>query len=462
MVVLCALLIFSLVFFKERMLCLDACFQSFEVIKQPNKIFEWFRFGSFFPRLVISLGIMLHLNLKNLILLQSVSFVAVHVICFFICKNTLKQEKWALVVPLFCIFFVNNTFYWAQNELIQAMAFNCVFWAYLCYYKEKATLTIFNYALIAIFVFTLAFFHPLVPFPFLFTALFFLFEKGNSKQFSKTIYLSMALLVFFTILRVVFLEEKYDHQASARFNFSRVLPFLSHLGEQPGWQAFIKHLFNDFWLLPASILIICFHYLRVKAYRKITLILSFMTGYCLLVMMSYNESGNWFHVESQYLPASLFLIIPVIFDVIPAYSINLKSQNLILTALILVVAIRLFQIYKTHNFYTNRLEYISSILDLTKNKNGTKFMVEAKDIDKEKILNTWAFAYESLYVSALHSPDSTRSICVVDSLNSRRWMLNESKSFFSIWDIVPYAKLDRHYFNFKDSTNNYQYINLAH
>ena len=451
----------SIFYYKERMLCLDACFQSFEIIKDPNKIFEWFRFGSFFPRFIIGVALVLHWELKSLLIAQSFSFVAIHIVSFIICLRVFKQEKWAVLTVLFCIFFVNNTFYWTQNELIQAIAFNSMFWAYLFSLNEKK-INLIQASVISFSSFTLAFFHPLMPFAFLFISLFFLVDTQKPKQLSKKIYLSLVLMVLFTSVRIIFFENPYDHRASARFNFSRVIPFLANINNQGGWQSFANHIFNDFWLLPVSVIFISIYYLRVRAFSKLALVLSMLLGYCFFIMVSYNETGNWFHIESQYLPASLFLIIPLVFDVFPYCLSKNKFKRWVILVLLLVVTIRIFQIYTTHFFYTDRLNYISSILEKTKSKGGTKFITDSKEIEKNKILNTWAFAYESLYLSALQSKDSTRSVCVVDSVETKGWMMNEPKVFFSVWDIVPYSHLNKNYFNFTDTTTTYKLIHFEH
>ena len=83
----------SLFYYKERMLCLDACFQSFEIIKDPNKIFEWFRFGSFFPRFIIGVALVLHWELKSLLIAQSFSFVAIHIVSLLYAYEYLNKKN---------------------------------------------------------------------------------------------------------------------------------------------------------------------------------------------------------------------------------------------------------------------------------------------------------------------------------------------------------------------------------
>ena len=123
-----------------------------------------------------------------------------------------------------------------------------------------------------------------------------------------------------------------------------------------------------------------------------------------------------------------------------------------------ILILKLLYIYKTHMPYTQRLIYLTQLLDKTRPFEGSKFFVNHEDIDEKKLLMYWGSAYETLYISATQSPDSTRSLYIVPDSKQTMWITGGKKNFFTIFDNIEYGKTNKRYFNFQDTTSGYKLL----
>jgi hypothetical protein len=305
-----------------------------------------------------------------------------------------------------------------------------VFWSLLLRRGKFKAFRWFDYPILMGILVTLVYFHPLVVFPFLFIAMYFviqMFDKKNEFKNNKyPLSISVVLTAVMGYFIINFLNTKYtpnfyDPDAKGRLVLDSTLTdFLLKIGEVPACKDLKDNLWTDFALLPLTLMAITILYLQRKTILKILFVWASIIGYVLMILVAYRHGGSWFHVESQYLPMSIFVIIPLVCELIPAISManfGLKTpninQNKVLAFIIcLMILFRLTDIFQTHFFYEKRVNYIGEMLEKTKKLEGTKFKIEAKNVDSKIMLQTWGFPFETLYYSALQSPDSVRTIMV--------------------------------------------------
>jgi hypothetical protein len=497
----------AFVFFKERTLILDAALQSFIILRDNDFAIQVHRFGAAMTQIFPLVASRLGGSLSTILLAYSLSFVLVHWAMFWLCDRVLKQKAMALGIVLFNVFMVNHTFYWAQNELIQAISLGFVFWAYLLNLGKFAAFRWFDYPILFGLLITLAFFHPLVLFPFSFIAIYFLIHFYNLKSINNSLNLksntpplplsiSLILAAFLGFLIIYFLKNQllpnyYDPSARERFFLKNdeLLNVLSNIKNSDSFKDLSAHLWTDFALLPLFLLGISIFYLIKKRILKLLLMWLSIIFYTLMVLISYREGGNWFHIESQYLPMSIFVIVPFVFELIPEFNgfqmpnakdfsltnkvprfeiQNLTSntpsvfgskKGLIMGILMsFMVLVRLIDIYQTHDFYTKRVDYIGALLNKTKQFEGNKFIIEEKHINKTPLIQTWGLGYETLYYSALQSPDSMRSITVLVDSAAVSKALATSTIFQGIFTPTPYKQLNPRLFHQIDTVRHYKLL----
>ena len=125
------LTLMAFVFFKERTLILDAALQSFIILRDNDFAIQVNRFGAAMTQIFPLIASRLGGSLQTILTAYSLGFVVVHWGMFWLCDRILKQKEMAFGIVLFNVFMVNSTFYWAQNEVIQAISLGFVFWSLL-------------------------------------------------------------------------------------------------------------------------------------------------------------------------------------------------------------------------------------------------------------------------------------------------------------------------------------------
>ena len=146
--------------------------------------------------------------------------------------------------------------------------------------------------------------------------------------------------------------------------------FRSRLTEVPSFKDLSANLWTDFGLLPLSILALKVFYVVKKRFLKLALVWVSVLAYTLIILISYREGGSWFHIESQYLPMSIFVILPLVWELIPEL---INPNNSIINALIKSnsALIKASNVLLKHNkALINTNNTIINNADLIKNNNA--------------------------------------------------------------------------------------------
>jgi len=182
---------------------------------------------------------------------------------------------------------------------------------------------------------------------------------------------------------------------------------------------------------------------------KFALLFCFVLGYLLLINVSLPDGAVIFHMESFYMPLSLFISLAFIYDALPLLT---KKQAIIL--LFCIISCRLVHIGFQHEKFTKPMEWKEALLKKTAHLKDKKLAIYYKDAPKNLML-TWGSSYEFWMLSTLETGVS-RSIIIYDNpksmLPSR---MSEKNVFLSQWGGNFYKELPKKYFKLQDSTSAY-------
>ncbi|MEM1327554.1 MAG: hypothetical protein AAGI23_16455 [Bacteroidota bacterium] len=144
-------------------------------------------------------------------------------------------------------------------------------------------------------------------------------------------------------------EASYDSTAVLAIkNFSKIFPDYWSI---PSNKDFISWCATDYYLLPIGLAGIAVVYVRQKRWKKLAYVYGAFFAYLLLINVSLYQGFPQFHIESYYLPLSIVVIIPLVFDVLP----TIKNKSVLLVLLALVLSIRVVHIWNRHELYTARV-----------------------------------------------------------------------------------------------------------
>lgn len=441
------MLFLSVFFYKERIILLDTAFTVFNILKDNSFSIQVYRFGDVFSQMLPVLTRRLQLSLNTIILSYSAGFTLYYFVCYLICGSFLKQYRFSLAILLLNILFVSDTFYWITSQLPQAIALFMVVLAFLSnkHLNSNNALMLLVLILGAI---TVAFFHPLVLFIVVYAILFFAERKEAFAD--KRILYGIALVYFFAvILKAVLFRTTYEqHSLSGLKNFITQFPDYFTLYAN---KRFLYNCVAKYYWIPTITSAIIIFYTRIKEWKKLGLFVAFLLGYLMLINISYPTNATpEFYIESLYLPLSIFLGLPFIFDLLPL----LEKRKMALPVIVLILLSGCLRIYLTHSIYTARLGWERNFMAQYLDK---KVIVSAEKADTTLLQMLWGTPYEFCLLSSLEQ-HKTASIIIDNNPKEREWAGGTTKSLVVNWNVIPYSQLSTRYFHFTDTTSGYQII----
>ncbi len=439
------LMLLAFIFYKERTMLFDIAFHAFYIIKDGDFAIQNFRFGSFPTQAIPLIGSKIGLNLASILKLYSVGFILLYFITFLISHFYFRTPRISLVYLLFSILIVTDTFYWIQSELPQGIAWMFLFFSALLSDRRKEFSAVLI-PLLGFLLFTASFSHPLLIFPFFFI-LFYLFLN---KDIAYKDFISAGLMYsLFYGLKLLFFKSKHDSGAmSASANFIELFPNYLTLESN---KEFAKYLINDYYFLVPFFLIGLVSLWKENKYLMANLVALAFIGYLLLVNVSYPNGANQFYIENMYLPLSIIVIVPVVFNVIP----RLKAEH-VLFGIILIALIRIIDIAHSSKPYTARLE---TLREISTSFDGQKIILGEKDCPMDVLMMSWASPYEFWLISTVEN-NKTASIVIIDDPEVLRWTLSSTNKFVTKWGVFDYDELPRRYFKLNNRSENYVIKNL--
>ncbi len=436
------LAILALVFYCERTAFLDIAFHLFYIIKDSDFAIQNNRFSAVVTEIYPLLASKIGLELKTVMQIYSLAFVLNHYIVFAICVKLFKAYQLGIVMLLFSTLMVTDTFYWIASELPQGIALLILFFGFLWHIKEVQEKTKWwVYVLILLSSVALVFFHPLMLFPFVFFSVFLFFHASKKRSL-----LVLSLITFLGVYvgKSKLLKSKYDATSmEGTDNITELFPNYIFLESN---ENLLSYIVSDYYILFLFFIALLIYYVRNSSYLKMLLLASFVLGYALLVNVTYPNGGEQFYMENLYLPLSIFVAIPLAFDMTKFF-----SKRVYLVSLIILLGIRIAHIGINHQAYTDRVNYLQEYLAETETLKQKKLVVHQEDFPMDTLLMTWATPYEFWLLSTIDQGE-TRSVFITDNFEEIVWTRNLNEKFITKWGAYPYKDLPPKYFNFKDTS----------
>ncbi len=441
------MLIFSVLFYKERTILVDTANVLFYIIKNKSFAIAIYRFGNIFNQFAPVIAVRSGASLNMIMGCYSTGFIFYYFTCYFITGSILKRYDLALAILLLNTLFVADTFYWIPSELPQGIALLMIILA-LTGNKNITTMKPLKWVILALAMIILAFYHPLLVFVIAYCILF-LFRKNDIFQDNRFLFLIGGTFILIIILKSIFLSTPYErHSASGMKNFITLFPdyFMLYSNRQ-----FLHNCLTKYYWIPIVFAGTVILYCRAREWKNLGVFLCFFFGYLLLINVSYPTSATpGFYIENLYLPLSVFLSLPFLYVIVPF----LSKYKLALPVFVLVLVSSCTRIYTTHNFYAARLDWERKFLDEHK---GRKMIYPASRTPADTVLMAWGTPYEFWLLSTTEQ-GTTASIIIDDKPELRPWAALLRKSLVVNWGIFPYSELNPKYFHFTDTTTGYEII----
>lgn len=220
------LLIFAILFYKERTIFTDISYHLFFILKDSSLCIQNYRFGAAVTQVFPLVAGKLNIPLLGVVVIYSIGFALYYFCCYLVCGLVFKNYRMGLVLLLFSTLFVSETFYWMQSELPQGLAFMIVVFGFLTsesrYKKNFIAIILVCAALV-----TVAFFHPLLVFAFLYLCLFFSLSRETRIRGLIFYFVVYALTI---AVKNIYFATAYDTSAMSKvYGLADRLPQFWHL-----------------------------------------------------------------------------------------------------------------------------------------------------------------------------------------------------------------------------------------
>ncbi len=146
----------------------------------------------------------------------------------------------------------------------------------------------------------------------------------------------------------------------------------------------------------------------------------------IFVMHSYLSSNIFIMLDGYLAYLGLVWAIPLAFVI--------GKENRVWTVLLLscLMLFSLDRIRQKHTFFSNRLDYMETLIADHTNEEHPKAIFEMENFDFDTLWLGWVMSLETLMISSLEDPDNSRTIFL--SKNKGKWddRLDEGSLFLSV------------------------------
>lgn len=442
------LLIAAACFSVERVLFSDSAFVLFRIINSGSLQIQEHRYGSFITQSFPLLASRLHLPLKAVMVLYSISFNLFYLTVALLLLYKFRDFTLGVLMGFYFLLFASDTFYWMNNEVHQGIAWMFLLFAFTREFGRKTTKLLVALPVFTVLSFLTLYTHPLLLFPTSFLWLFFVAHKEWT-------YSRLQTLLFSAVLLAIAASKLWLSTSEGSFYDAEKLQGITHFSWQkltndlrtPFTIEFLRRTVWNYWLLPVLLITGVWMAWRQKMYVAVLLTGIFAAVYFLALCLTFNDFLP-FYTESELMPLSIILTTLFVFYALP--KLIPENQGIVLAAIFLL---RLAYIHEASQKWVDRKEWIDRGLETMQKEHVSKAIVPLTQKISDTLQMTWGTPVESLMASALQGekPQRTFVVCKPDSLSGK--MPPDSTYMISSFELLKNASLNQRYFSFDTNTN---------
>jgi hypothetical protein len=384
----------------ERMLNMDSSLQLFQIINYKNFFFQENRFGVWLTQLPLLFSIYIHLPIKFLVYIYSISFPLEYLLIIWVNYKVFKSREAALATILSLIFGVAFTFYHSITETHQLLALSCLLYGLLQSKERFIKAYIFYIALILLLIWCL-FTHPNAVFTISFVVgLAFLQKKISRFDLLLSIFLS---LVFIAVKIYLTHKDSYDSkQYDQLLNFKETLPHFFSLYSF----RFLYTKLSTIYLAGSFVVIMVL--IKYKRFNELLFCTICFLIFTVLTILTFSNGDCDAIMEKSFMPG--FFMFILLYCILLYQAKNKFIYYIIALLLSFSSFINIVNAGKPH---TQRLNLLSEIMKKM-DKQTPKLIVSYSDFDETLKFNHWATSLDVLIFSLCKS-DTAKTIFYIDN-----------------------------------------------
>ncbi|MBI5917056.1 MAG: hypothetical protein HY842_16920 [Bacteroidetes bacterium] len=400
------LLTMSLVFYRERAFFMDAGFQLFNLLSEQRIQVYHYRFVTAVPQVVPFLLMKMGAPLWALAMGFSAAYILYCFAIWHLLVRYLRCDGLGWVLISLCTLMTFDGFYHIQSEFNLGLALLML--AFGVVLRNARLDAAWQWAALLPLAATVGFSHKLSIIFSVFLWAFFWLKIKELRHWRYVVLLAVFVVV--TAIKSAFFTNWYEAAKQAEFaaNLEHYLP---RLWDIPAHAVFLERCLRYYYLLPVLLGVVSVFYGMKKQWLRLGLVWSFSLGYLLLYNIADPQAQFRFYSEVSYLPLSIFVAVPLFFDVLGEIKTSGRFRNLpdVRYIIAAVLLLRLATIAWNHQTVGRQFAWIESKMA----KPGHHFLLKKENAPMDTVLMEWGVPFTAMHLSALHGPDSAKTLLIL-------------------------------------------------
>jgi hypothetical protein len=441
------LLIFSWIFYKERILSFDPAFFAFQMIDSHNYSIALGRWGAIFSEILPLAALRQNCSMETFLRLFSIAPIINYVIVFLIIV-ALKNYRAAIALMLALCLGFRHAFYYTTAELYFGIALSILLWAIVSPEKEYSSAIKKWIALFAslLLIYVMSYLHQLTVFAIIFILIAEFISNNRYKDTQLWILFGATIIWFYIRIFVLTSTEYESEKIPTPDVFIEQLPFIRYSPSGMHFKHFAKH---EIWPLFITFFITWIYLFKMKKWLYFIFLPCFSVAFLILILITYYKG------ESPMMYENYYTVFGVFAGVSFAYVLynNVKEKWRLLWILPLL-AISLSGIHSAHASLTKRVDYLDRLVSYGRKQEKKKFLVSSQNFPWQYGWVDWAVPFETTLYSAIAGPDSVVTCYVESDMEEHNDLLNKENVFLGPkWAITWFEShhLQKEYFHFPSS-----------
>ncbi|MDB4727424.1 hypothetical protein OAF63_01425 [Saprospiraceae bacterium] len=434
---------FSLIFFKERLLNFDSAYYSFHILYHEDFFIIHGRTINYFTQWLPLLGIKMGGSLKTVLLLYSVSFMLVYYLAYNVIVHVIKNVEAGLFLALSLCLTMRYKFYTGISEITVTLAFVALLIAWLTKnpdrFKKIPKWVDWGIAFgIGMLIYTG---HPLAIW---LVCIFVGFDMLYNNRLKDWWYWGWLISIIGVYARRFFSIKEGSYEEGQLSRLENAKSMFENLADYEVYHI-VKWYFQTEYILPLILfsIVVALIFWQKKWLPALYIMgVSFAHIILVLVHNSYIR-GRIFYMIDGYLVYLGVIWAMAIFLVL----LKSKWRKFSLTAMIIILSFSVDRVYKKHDYYTQRLDYLTKTMEMHATETQRKFILHPRYFNWAPMWVPSIMSLETLMLSSIDDPKNATVIHVADYQDDLEKLLKKRKLVIGSMPHVWHKGLNKNFFD---------------
>ena len=415
------LLIFSQVFFRERMLHFDTANYAFNLIWFGKPYIQHDRWIGWLSQVPVLAFIKGGASIETVLRVYSLVLMALPYLIFLVLVYLFRSPRGGLLLLLVQLLTIRYKFYAPVAEVVQSLTWVALALGWLMRDPGRwPVASHWNILVAYVLAIPLLITHPFGLLSFGLGYLIWLSADGHWRSQSAWLVPALALIGF-VLLRLLG-GQSFSGYETGRLTVVR--EYASQLSDLPSlyvWERFWWYLQAHY---PLTIVLFAGLFLVALSQKKIALALTAVVVFSVIALLAmlthaYLNGPVYLMIDGYFahlgLPIALLLVL----------ALPKEPRPVTLLVLGILVIFSLHRIASVHTFFEKREALITGIMDQQSTPDQPKLMASMEGWDWSRLWVPWAVGMESLLMSTLDHPDTPQTIYFLQEGESLDYALRQ-------------------------------------